>query len=139
MAFHAFHTPAFPWLVSCSERGSEPHVGAVKLAQFGGVEEDPVYVFIHLFEPDLFVAKNFADEDSVLMPTDVAAVVHSPGQERPRVLEARYAAWEHPGTGHIDAAWRFVAEGLMRTLMVEHRAEAIKLLLLRDQRAPPAA
>ena len=42
MAFHAFHTPSFPWLVSCSERCSEAHVRAVKLAQFGSVEEDPV-------------------------------------------------------------------------------------------------
>ena len=38
------------------------HVCAVEFAQLGVVEEDPVYVFVHLFQRDVFVAKNFADE-----------------------------------------------------------------------------
>jgi hypothetical protein len=46
------------------------------------MEEDPMYVFIHLFEADLLVAQNFAYENPSLVPTDVSAVVHSPSVER---------------------------------------------------------
>jgi hypothetical protein len=49
--------------VSCPKRRAESHFQAVELAQFGVMEEDPVYVFIHLFEADLLVAEHFADEN----------------------------------------------------------------------------
>jgi hypothetical protein len=77
-----------------SERRPKSHFRAVELAQLGVVKEDPVYVLIHLFQPDLFVAKDFADENPALMPTDVPAVVHPPSLERSGILEARYPAGE---------------------------------------------
>lgn len=61
-----------------SYRRAEPHLRTVELAQLGVAEEHPMHILIHLLEPDLFVAKNFADEDPTLVPTDVSAVVHSP-------------------------------------------------------------
>jgi hypothetical protein len=118
-----------------SEHRPKAHVCAVKLPQLGVVEEDPVYVFVHLFQPDVFVSKNFAYENPTLVPADVSAVVHPPSQERLGILEARYATREHPSTGHINATWRFVTESLMRALMVERQSEAVELLLLRGQRA----
>ena len=66
---------------SDTEHGTESHVFAVELAQLGVAEEDPVNVFIHLFEPDVLVAENFPDENSALVPTDASAIVHPPGQE----------------------------------------------------------
>jgi hypothetical protein len=63
------------------KRRPKAHVCAVKLAQFSVMEEDPVYVFVHLFQPDVFVAKNFANENPTLVPADVPAVVHAPSQE----------------------------------------------------------
>lgn len=68
-------------MCSRSERRPEPHIGAVELAQLGVMEEDPVYVFIHLFQPDLFVTQHFADENATLVPADVSAVVDSPRLE----------------------------------------------------------
>lgn len=56
---------------SCSKRRAEPHLGAIELTQFGITEEDAMHVLIHLFQPDLFVAENFADEDPALMPANV--------------------------------------------------------------------
>ena len=65
-----------------SERRSKSHLCAVELTQFSVAEEDAVHVLVHLFQPDLFVAEDFADKDSALMPANVPAVVHSPRLER---------------------------------------------------------
>jgi hypothetical protein len=61
-----------------AKRRPEPHLGTVELPEFRVAKEDPVYVLVHLFQPDLFVAKYFADENSTFVPADVSAVVHSP-------------------------------------------------------------
>jgi hypothetical protein len=56
------------------------------------VEEDPVNVLVHLFEPDVFAAKNLTDEDSALVPTDVTAVVYLSLSELFGVVFQRYLA-----------------------------------------------
>jgi hypothetical protein len=43
------------------------------------MEEDAMHVLVHLFESDLLVAQDFAHENSAFVPTDVSAVIHSPG------------------------------------------------------------
>jgi hypothetical protein len=44
-------------------------------------EEDLVEVFRYLLKAELFKAEDLADENPVLMPTDVAAVIDSPRYE----------------------------------------------------------
>jgi hypothetical protein len=78
--------------LSCTERGPKPHFVSIELTEFGVAEEHAVHVLIHLFEPDLFVPKNFANKNPSLVPTDVSAVVHSPRLERSRILKSRYSA-----------------------------------------------
>jgi hypothetical protein len=51
-----------------------------------------MHVFIHLFEPDFFVAEYFADENPPLVPADVSAVIHPPGLERSWILKVRFVA-----------------------------------------------
>jgi hypothetical protein len=89
--------------ISCSKRRAEPHFGTVELAQFGIAKEDPMHVLIHLFQSDLFVAKDFANKNSTLMPANVSAVIHPPRLERSWVLKARYPAGQQSSTGHVDA------------------------------------
>jgi len=55
----------------------ESHFLAVEFAQLGIAKEDAVDLFIHLFEPDLFVSEYFADENPVLVPTSSPAVMVS--------------------------------------------------------------
>jgi hypothetical protein len=50
-------------MCSRSERRSEPHLGAVELAQFRVAKENAMHVLIHLFKADFFVAEDFADEN----------------------------------------------------------------------------
>jgi hypothetical protein len=108
---------------SCSERRAEPHFGTVKLPKFCVAEEDAVHIFIHLFEPDLFVPEHFTDEDPTLMPADVSAVVHSPRLKCFLILETRHAAWQHAGAWHVGASRRLVGQSFVRARFrrVEHR------------------
>jgi hypothetical protein len=114
-------------LDSCSHGWAEPHLGAVELAQLCVAEEDAVYVFVHLFESDLLVAEHFAYENAALVPTDVAAVIHSPRLERSWILKACHPAGEQPSAGYVDAPRRFVVQSFVGTPMVEYQAESIKL------------
>jgi hypothetical protein len=70
-----------PEALAASNDRSESHFRAVELAQFGVMKEDPVYVFIRLFEANLLVAQNFAYENPALVPANISAVVHSPRLE----------------------------------------------------------
>jgi hypothetical protein len=121
--------------ISWLERWAEPHVGAVELTKFGLAEEHPVDFVVHLFQADLFISENFADENPPLVPANVAAVVHSPRLKRFWILKARYSAWQQSSAGHVDASRRLVGKRLMRALMVEDKSKAIELLLLRRYRA----
>ena len=49
------------------------------------------------FERQLFEAEYLADEDSVLVPADVAAIVHPSQKETLRVRELRQLAWQSDG------------------------------------------
>jgi len=64
--------------VSCSYCRPKPHLRTVELAQLSVMEEDPMHVFVHLFQSDLFIAQNFAHDHPAFVPTNIATVVHSP-------------------------------------------------------------
>ncbi len=114
-----------------SDRRAEPHFGTVELTQLGVAKENAVYVLIHLFKPDLFVAEYLAHENAALVPADVSTVVHSPRLKRSRILKTCYPAGEQPSTWRVDASRRFVGKRFMWALKVEDQAETIELLLLR--------
>src|ERR1039457_1762409 len=87
-----------------------------------------------MLKADLFKAEYFADEHPVLVPTDVATVVHSSCQEACRVDELYQCARKHHGARLVNAAGGLVVQSLVRPLVVEHLPELIKLLLLKPQR-----
>ena len=106
----------------------------VELSDLELAKEDLVKVFGNQLETEILKAKYFADEDPVLVPTDVAAVVHSSCQEACRVDELDQCARKHHGAGLVNAAGRLIVQSLMRPLVVEDLPELIKLLLLQPER-----
>src|ERR1019366_214108 len=88
-----------------------------------------------MLKADLFEAEYFAAEHPVLVPTDVAAVVHSSCQETLRVDEFDQCARKHHRAWLVNAAGRLIVQSFVRSLVIEHLPEPIKLLLLKPQRA----
>jgi hypothetical protein len=63
--------------------------------EFSGLhvsKEDSVKPWCHQLESQLFEAEYFADEDSVFVPADVAAIVHPSQKQTFRVRELRQPA-----------------------------------------------
>ena len=58
--------------------GPEPQSFNIELSDLSLTEEHLVKVFRNQLETEILKAKDFADEDSVLVPTDVATIVDSP-------------------------------------------------------------
>src|ERR1700678_2803832 len=81
-------------------------------------------------ECQLFEAEYLADENSIFVPADVAAIVHPPQKETLRVRELRQLAWQSDGAGVVETRWDLVVQALMRALVVEHVAKVIEAALL---------
>ena len=75
--FSPFPQPGISTACSLRELGTqhwtEAHLRAVELSEFHVVERDAIEVFLHLFEAEVFVEEYFADKDSALVPTYIAA------------------------------------------------------------------
>jgi hypothetical protein len=85
-------------------------------------------------ESKFLEAKDLADEDSALVPTDVSGVVHSPQQKSCRIGVLRRRSWQTYGTGMIQASRGSIIQTFMWSLVVEHIAKTIKPALLRAKR-----
>ena len=64
-----------------SSRCSEAQLFGAEFSDFHVSKEDPVEPRCDQFDAQLFEAEYFADEDSVLVPANVAAIVDSSQQE----------------------------------------------------------
>ena len=60
-------------------------------------KEDFVKPWCDQLESQLFEAEYLADEDSIFVPADVAAIVHPSQKETLRVRELRQLAWQSDG------------------------------------------
>ena len=92
-------------------------------------KEDPVKPLVSPTKCQLLEAEYFADEASVFVPADVAAVVHSSEKETLRLHElapcvALGRRWD--GRGLLEPG--FLA--LVRALVVEHMTKVIEAALL---------
>jgi hypothetical protein len=139
MAFHAFHALSFPWPafgnVSSrkSPNGPEPQLRDIEFTQFHVSEVDPKYLFIHLLEAEILERKHLADEDTILVPADVAARVHTPGLKASGIAERCESPGEHDRAALVEACRRRVVDSFVRSFMVEDLSEAIELLLLQPE------
>jgi hypothetical protein len=97
-------------------------------------KEDSVKPWCDQLERQLFEAEHLADENSVFVPADVAAIVHPSQKQTLHVGELRQLAWQSDGAGVIQTRQDLVVQTLMRALVVEHVAKAIEAALLCAQR-----
>jgi hypothetical protein len=83
MAFHTSHSLSFPWpAFRATSLADPPCRSKTNLfhIEFSGLQvpkEDPVKPRSSQLESQLFEAEYLADEDSVLVPADVAAIVNT--------------------------------------------------------------
>jgi hypothetical protein len=93
-------------------------------------KEDSIKPWCDQLECQLFEAEYFADEDSVFVSADVAAIIHPTQKETLRVRELRQLAWQSDGAGVVETRWDLVVQALMRALVIEHVAKVIEAPLL---------
>jgi hypothetical protein len=65
-------------------------------------KEESIKPWCHQLQCQLFEAKYFADEDSVFVPADVAAIVHPSQRETLRVGELRQLARQSDRAGVVE-------------------------------------
>lgn len=110
--FHRLHGPsplvaegAFDWCLNHFQPGPKSKIEAVKLTDFDIAVEDSVDAFFHLLKSYLLAPENLADEDTGVLPTHIAAVVHFARQEAAWVLVLGKTAWKDPRTRQIETSW----------------------------------
>ena len=97
------------------------------------VEENSIKPWCDQLECQLFEAEYLADEDSVLVPADVAAIVDSSKQETLRVPELRQLARQSHGAGDVEASGNLATvllRSARRTRASPHRET---LIVIDDQ------
>ena len=83
-------------------RSSEAKLFGIEYSDLHVSKKDPVKPRCDQFDSQLFEAEYFADEDSVLVPADVAAIVDSSQQETLWVPELWQLAGQSDRTGCRD-------------------------------------
>ena len=71
-------------------RRSEAQSFRIEHSDFNLAEEDVVKAIFHFFEAQFFKAKDLADKDSTLVPTDIVTVVDTPRDESVWINIFRY-------------------------------------------------
>ena len=135
MVFHAFHSSSFPTLALSAEAGPKSHVTNIELAELQRGEVDVVEVLFDLLQSDVFSEKDLADEDTALVPTDVACIVHASRLKVLGVDVCLGVARQKSRAWRLQSAWSLVAKRFVGTLMVVDTAELLESLLLRFYRS----
>ena len=77
-----------------SSRSSEAKLFGIEFSDLHVSKEDSIKPRCDQLDSQLFEAEHLADEDSVLVPADVAAIVHPSQQETLWVRELRQLTWQ---------------------------------------------
>jgi hypothetical protein len=77
---------------------------------------------------------HFADENSGLVPADVATVIHFSQKKPSGISGLRQFAWQSGRTGAIKTGRNCVLQALMWTLVIEDVAKMIEAALLCTKR-----
>jgi hypothetical protein len=91
---------------SCNSKTKLFHI---ELSDLHVSKEDAIKPWCYQLQGQLFEAEDFADEDSVFVPADVAAIVHPPQKETLWVRELLQFAWQSDRAGWYGLAgtWLF--------------------------------
>lgn len=93
-----------------STRRAKTELLHIKFADLQLPKENPIKPRLTQFKSQLFEAKYFADKDSVLVPTDISAVVDSTYQKIRRVFKFGHPAWKSNSTWVVDTRWRLIVQ-----------------------------
>jgi hypothetical protein len=88
-----------------SSRSSEAKLFGIEFSDLHISKEDSVEPRCDLLDSQLFEAEYFADEDSVLVPADVAAIVDSSQKEALRICELWQLARQSDRAGDVETCW----------------------------------
>ena len=113
-----------------STRRSEAKLFGIELSYLHISKEDSIKPRRNQLDSQLFEAEYFANEDSVLVPANVPAIVDSSQLEPLRVRELQQLARQSYRAGDVKTCGKLVVQALMRALVVEHVAEVIEAALL---------
>ena len=124
-----------PLLRSSTNSGHSPCRSKTKLfrIEFSDLhvsKEDSIKPRCDQLDSQLFEAEYLADEDSVLVPTNVATIVDSSQLETLRVRELRQLARQSDRAGDVETCRNFVVQALVWALIIEHVTEVIETALL---------
>ena len=113
-----------------SSRSSEAKLFGIEFSDLHVSKEDSIKPRCDQLDSQLFEAEYLADEDSVLVPTNVATIVDSSQLETLRVRELRQLARQSDRAGDVETCWNFVVQALVWALIIEHVTEVIETALL---------
>jgi hypothetical protein len=95
-------------------------------------KEDSIKPRYDQLKRQLLEAEYLADEDSVFVPANVAAIVHPSQKETFRVRELRQLARQSDRAGVVETRRDLVVQALVRALVVEHGRSYIKCQCVAD-------
>ena len=101
-----------------SSRSSEAKLFGIEFADLHVAKEDSIKTWCYQLQGQLFEAEYFADEDSVLVPANIAAIIDSSQQETLRVRELWHLARQSYRARDVETCGNLVVQALMRALVV---------------------
>ena len=88
--------------------GSKAKLFHIQFSDLHVSKEDSIQPRCGEFKSQLFEAEYLADEESIFVPADVAAIVHPSQQETFRVRELWQLAWQSKRAGVVKTRWDLV-------------------------------
>ena len=111
-------------------RSSEAKLFGIEFSYLHLSKENSIKPRCDQLNSQLFEAEYFADEDPVLVPADVAAIVDSSQLETLRVPELWQLARQSDRAGDVETCGNLIVQALVRAFVVEHVAKVIEAALL---------
>src|ERR1700739_2485431 len=93
-----------------SSRSSEAKLFGIEFSDLHVSKEDSVTPRCDQLDSQLFEAEYFADENSVLVPADVATIVHPSQKEPLRVPERQQLTRQPDRAGDVETCWDLVVQ-----------------------------
>jgi hypothetical protein len=103
-----------------SSRSSETKFFGIEFSDLHVSKEDFIKPWCDQLDAQLFEAKDLADEHSVLVPADVAAIVDSSLQEPLRIYERWQLSRQSDRAGSVETCGNLIVQALVRALVIEH-------------------
>src|SRR5450432_3853032 len=109
--------------------GSEFSVGLVDGSERNIVEADEPVALFGFLDPDAIPDQGAGDVDEVALPFDLTGAAHGAGRQLGAVTGFGEAIGQLAGGGAIEAGRQLLAQGFVRSLMIEVVLEGAEALV----------